>query len=287
VSEVGPVFISGASGKTGKAVIAALVAKGLDVRGLVRDPAKASAVAALGAVPVAGDLDDPASLIEAGRDCRTFVHIGPPMDPREVEQTEAMLAAAHAVGASDFVYYSVMQPLRQEVDHHRRKLIAEALVVESGLSYTILQPCRYMQHLDAIWANVVANGVHAMPFSTEVRFSVVDLSDLADAVALVVTDRAHRYASYELAGPQPLSQEDMAATISDRIGRPVEARRIDPEVQAGRMAAGGAAPARVACALGMNRHYDAHGFLGNANVLRWLLGREPTAFAAYVARLTN
>ena len=34
----------------------------------------------------------------------------------------------------------------------------------------------------------------------------------------------------------------------------------------------------------MNAHYTAHGLSGNANVLRWLLGREPTTFAAFVKR---
>ena len=34
----------------------------------------------------------------------------------------------------------------------------------------------------------------------------------------------------------------------------------------------------------MNAHYDAHGLVGNPNVLRWLLGREPTRFAEFVRR---
>ena len=35
----------------------------------------------------------------------------------------------------------------------------------------------------------------------------------------------------------------------------------------------------------MNAHYDHYGFRGNANILAWLLGREPTRFADYVSRL--
>ena len=34
----------------------------------------------------------------------------------------------------------------------------------------------------------------------------------------------------------------------------------------------------------MNAHYDAHGLVGNPNVLRWLLGREPNRFAEFVRR---
>jgi hypothetical protein len=34
----------------------------------------------------------------------------------------------------------------------------------------------------------------------------------------------------------------------------------------------------------VNAHYDAHGLIGNPNVLRWMLGREPTRFADFVNR---
>jgi hypothetical protein len=34
----------------------------------------------------------------------------------------------------------------------------------------------------------------------------------------------------------------------------------------------------------MNAHYSAHGLIGNPNVLRWILWREPTSFADFVTR---
>jgi uncharacterized protein YbjT (DUF2867 family) len=281
----GPILVTSAAGRTGRAVLSALVSRGVPARGLVRRHEQALAIEGLGSEAVIGDLDVPASLVAAAEGCSAIVHIGPPMHPNEIAQTDAMLTAAKAAGIADFIYYSVMQPLRQDVEHHRNKLHAEAHVVESGLDYSILQPCRYMQHLDALWPDVLANGEHAMPFDTRVRFSIVDLADLAEATAIVATDRSHRYASYELAGPQALSQEDMAAILSDRLGRPIVARRVDPNAQAERMRRGGASPDRAERALLMNRHYDQYGFRGNANILSWLIDRPPTDFATYVDRL--
>ena len=49
-------------------------------------------------------------------------------------------------------------------------------------------------------------------------------------------------------------------------------------------AAAGLAAKRIEAMCTMNRHYDAHGLTGNANVLRWLLGREPTDFRTFVER---
>ena len=52
------VFITGANGYIGGAVASALIKAGHEVRGLVRDRAKADAVAAHGIAPVIGSLDD-------------------------------------------------------------------------------------------------------------------------------------------------------------------------------------------------------------------------------------
>lgn len=279
------VFISCANGKTGYAVTRALVARAARVRGLVRQSAHFERLQAIGAEAVLGDLEDPASLVAAAAGCNVVMHIGPPMDPREVEATQAMLAAANAANAGQFIYYSVMQPLRQDVEHHRRKLLAEARVVESGIPYTLLQPIRYMQHLEPIWNEVRQNGVHAMPFNTREKFNVVDLEDLAQASAIVATDPGHLWATYELAGPEALSQDDMASRLSELLGRPVTARAISPEHYAAAAKARGFSAERIGWAQTMNRHYDAHGFRGNPNILRWLLGREPTSYQDYVRRL--
>ena len=58
------IFITGANGFIGGAVASALIAEGHTVRGLVRDPAKADAVATHGIVPVIGSLGD-AALLQA------------------------------------------------------------------------------------------------------------------------------------------------------------------------------------------------------------------------------
>jgi uncharacterized protein YbjT (DUF2867 family) len=180
-----------------------------------------------------------------------------------------------------------MHPLRQDVQHHRLKLLAEAHVVEGPIPYTILQPIRYMQHLEPILGQVREQGVHAMPFNTRVRFNVVDLLDLAEAAAIVATEPGHRHATYELAGPEALSQDDMAAILTEALGRPVAARQISPEQLRANAASKGIDPGRIERMLVMNAHYDRHGFLGNPNILSWLIGRPPTRYRDYVRRLTG
>jgi uncharacterized protein YbjT (DUF2867 family) len=295
------VLVTGANGRTGRAVVRALARRAVPgalvcVRALLRDPAQWPAVAALGAAEFAvGDMTDPASLAVALRDCDTLVHIGPPMHPLERVMTGHFIAAAQAVGLRHFVYYSVLQPLRRDIRHHRLKLEAEEDLVESGLAYTILQPSRYMQHLEPIWKTVLSAGVHAMPFSTEVRFNVADLLDLAEATATVVAESApsaaqpglYHFGSFELAGPEALSQQDMAGIIGAVTGRAVTAAQVPIAEMEARARAAGFGEDRVGQMASMNRHYDAHGMPGNPRVLAMLLGREPTSFRAYVRRLSE
>ncbi len=282
------VLVTGANGRTGRAVTAALAARGATVRGFIRDTAQWPGLQTLGKMDdhAVGDLRDPDSLGRALTGCDAMVHIGPPMHPDEVAMTRNCIEAARKHGLRHFVYYSVMHTLRREVRHHRLKLDCEEMLVESGLAYTIVQPIRYMQHLEPIWKQVTGQGVHAMPFNVDVKFNIADLLDHAAATAAVVTEAgAHLFATYELAGPEALSQTDMAAIISRVIGRSVVARTLPLAELRVKATAAGNSVDRVEQMLAMNAHYDHHGFLGNPNILRLLLGGEPARFEDYVRRL--
>lgn len=279
------ILVTGASGRTGRRVVAAIAKQGGRVRAFVRRPEAAKQLIDAGAAEIAtGDLMDRDSLQRALASSGQVLHICPPMHPQEDAIAETMIELAREQGLARFVLYSVLHPLLEDVPHHRRKLQAERYLVNSGLNYTILQPSRYMQHLLPIWNTVVQSGVHSMPFDIAARFSVVDLGDLAEAAALVLTQPGHEGATYQLAGPQPLSQNDMAQALSQLLGRPVRAIR-KPLDEFRREAASTGLPAeRIETMCLMNAHYSAHGLIGNPNVLRWILRREPTSFTDFVTR---
>jgi uncharacterized protein YbjT (DUF2867 family) len=280
------ILVTGANGRTGRPIVAALAKAGASVRAFIRNADQAEALTRMGAEDCAvGDMLNPASIARAVAGCDKIVHIGPPMHPQEVDMTLSFLHAAQQAGLSHFIYYSVMHPLRRGIRHHALKLDAEEHIVESGMPYTILEPTRYMQHLEPIWRDVTEKHVHAMPFNVDAPFNVADLLDLAEVTAKVVTEDGHLYATYELAGPQALSQTDMARILSEELGYTVTAREIPLDELAATGKQKGLSADRIEQMLIMNEHYDAHGFPGNPNILTWLLGRAPGDYRAYVRRL--
>ncbi|NKB42640.1 MAG: NAD(P)H-binding protein [Alphaproteobacteria bacterium] len=282
------VLVTGSHGRTGKPVVKALSNQGAVVTAFVRDANQEDEMKTLGASKIAvGDMDDPKTIKSALEGCDAIVHIGPPMHPDEKTMTGHFVSAAKEAGLSKFVYYSVMHPLRREVRHHSLKLDTEEMLIESGIPYSIVQPMRYMQHLEPIWKKVTNEGVHAMPFNTHIKFNVVDLLDLADATAKVTLDDGWLYGTYELAGPESLSQTDMADIISTVISKPVTAEQVPIKAMQEKAKAGGASDDRVRQMSIMNEHYDAFGFLGNSRILELVLGRKANTFEEYVRRLST
>ena len=278
------ILVTGAGGKTGRAIIRALIARGANVRALVHRPEQIQAVQDLGARKVVvGDMRDQAAMEQAARGAKAIYHICSNMDPDEVAIGKVVIAAACAAEVERLVYHSVLHPQTEAMPHHWNKLRVEEKLFESGLSFTTLQPAAYMQNVLAYWNQIVEQGVYAVPYSVEARMSMVDLEDVAEAVAIVLTGPGHGGATYELAGPEALSQNEVAEIISRQLGRPVRAQAVPLDEWERQTRASGMSDYAVETLIQMFRYYDRFGLCGNPNVLTWLLGRSPTTFTAFVA----
>jgi NAD(P)H dehydrogenase (quinone) len=110
------------------------------------------------------------------------------------------------------------------------------------------------------------------------------LEDVAEAAANVLAGSGHEYAAYELAGPEILDQEQVAAVVSEQLRRPVRAEAQDRRAWAEDARRGGLGEEAIATLLRMFEYYEQFGFFGNGRVLAQLLGRAPRTLAEVVAR---
>lgn len=282
------ILVTGAAGKTGRAVIRALSAKGEGVRALVHRPEQAGLVENLGAQQASvGDmrLQDP--MDQAAQGCRAIYHICPNMSEDELEIGQVAISAARSARAELFVYHSVLHPQTEAMPHHWQKLRVEEQLFESGLRYTILQPTVYMQNLLAHWDLIAKKGVLPIPYATETRLGMVDLQDVAAAAAGVLTEKGHEGATYELVGTEALSQAEVATVLSRELGRPVQARAVSLQEWEGQARRAGLDAYRIETLIKMFRYYERHDFWGCPRVLTWLLGRQPTTLADFVRRVAK
>lgn len=161
------VLLTGASGFLGQHLARELLATGAQVRALSRRVETDRALAALGTIPVRGDVTDPASLAAAMQGIEAVFHAAADTStwrPNNAAQTRTnvggaanLLAAAKAEGVSAFVHTSsvaayshlVHGTLREDVvqrggeswiNYERSKFLAEQAVRESGLPFLIFQP---------------------------------------------------------------------------------------------------------------------------------------------------
>ncbi len=279
--------MTGAAGKTGRAILSALRTRGLACLAWVRRPEQIEDALSRGAVEArVVDLSQPETFVSALVGADSVYHICPNMHPDEVVIASELLAAAARQGVERFVLHSVMHPQIEAMPHHWRKMRVEELLLSSGLTFSLIQPSAYLQNLLPYWRLARNRGNFELPFSVDAPISMVDLGDVAAAVAEVLTDPEHAFGTYPLAG-RAQSHRDVAEIFSSVLGRPIEARRIPVDRWAESARAAGLTPGRVDDLISMFNHYDRHGFVGSPKVLESLLGRPVVGIDTWVRRLAQ
>ncbi len=276
------ILVTGAAGKTGRAVLQALARRGQPARAWLRRPEQGED--RLAADAVVGDLEDARLWMEACRGIDAIYLICPNMYRCELEVSRLAMRAAQGAGVKRIVYHSVLHPQTEEMPHHWQKLRVEEEIFRSGLPFTIVQPCAYMQNVLAYKEEIEATGRYSVPYDVEARFALVDLDDVAQAATRVLTESGHEGAVYELGGPANLSSVEIAQGLAERLGRPVEAVETPLEAWKRTARAGGTPSETVGWLAAMFGYYNRYGLIGNGNVLGWLLERPPTSLAQFMAR---
>ncbi|MCP4166553.1 MAG: NmrA family NAD(P)-binding protein [Chloroflexi bacterium] len=279
------ILVTGAAGKTGRAVIQSLRQRGQNVRALIRRSAYGETLKLLGVTDmVVGDLRDENAVRNAVRGARSIYHICPNMSPDETSIGSLILQAAVDAGIEHFVYHSVLHPQTESMPHHWQKLRVEEKIVASGIPFTILQPTAYMQNILAHRRRILEEGVFSVPYSIRARGGLVDLLDVAEVAARVLTEPGHKGATYELVGISGISQQEIAQEISTVLERTVRAKKMDVDAWASNARSSGLEPYQIETLVQMFHYYDSFSFAGNLNVLSWLMERPPTTLASFIRR---
>jgi uncharacterized protein YbjT (DUF2867 family) len=230
-------LLTGATGLVGSAVLGRLLAGGIDVRCLVRDPRRLGTRRVRVQIAL-GDLTDPPSFRNALRGVHTVVHLAASIrdQPRgSIEElngiaTWRMVEAAERQGVERFVFFSALGAST----HHRTrclraKALAEQAVREADLRSIVFAPSIVYAPGDP-WLTLLERLalLPVMPVSGRGRaaFQPIWAEDVAACVlAALREDGTHaaiagaHHARYELAGPETLSHSDIVRTLLRSLHR--------------------------------------------------------------------
>ncbi len=263
-----PILVTGATGKSGRRVVARLRARGIPVRAASRtgehpfdwtDPgtwdAALDGVRALYLVQLNGS-----------RLVRPFLDSAVRHGVRRI-----VLASGRGLDDPDYIQGSG--------DIRAAALDSEAAVRDSELEWTISRPGWFAQTFtEGIYADAVRAGELRLP-AGDGAASFLDADDVAAVVVTALTEDGHTGQTYELSGPSAVTLTEAAAILSEATGRTIRyvalSRReyVAELVKQGVPATNAEAFADVAESLRLGK--DAHVSDG----VQRALGRPPRAFA--------
>lgn len=219
------ILVTGATGAAGSHVVAALTKLGTPCRVIVRDPAKAVNLGPK-VEAVKGDLADAASLDAAMKGIDQLMLIAPPTE-NGAQLELAAIAAAKRNGISHVVDFSSAGAHPKSTGRFMRAHgTAEKELEWSGIPWTILRPTFFMQNLLGL-AGMIKSGTIYMD-TADSKAPFIDLVDVGEVAAKVLTSSGHEGKIYELTGPMALSYGDIAAIFSKALGKPVKFVNIPP-----------------------------------------------------------
>lgn len=279
------VLITAGFGNQAKSAIPRLNAAGFRVRAMRAKDRPGPGPRDIGAHEVViGDASDPDDAFRAMQGVDAVYHVGPTFHPREREMGFAMIEQAIRAGVGHFVFSSVLHPILTGLPQHAIKRDIEERLLESGLNFTILQPSDYMQMTVA--SAVPDHSIYVCTYENDNAEALVDLDDVAEVLVRVLLEGSRHFgATYELTSDGNPTKAELAASLTEAFGRPFSVHYMPSSFEHRPDMFGDVDEAHARHQMEtlkvVHNWYDHHAFIGNGNVLRLLLGREPTTFTQF------
>lgn len=207
--------VTGSTGHLGGLVARELAGLGIQQRLLARTPANVPELPGASALQSSYANDKATRAALAG--VHTLFMVSGAESADRLDQHRAFVDAAAAAGVSHIVYTSFYGAAADSTfTLARDHWVTEQYIIASGMRYTFLRDCFYIDFLPSL---VGDDGVIRGP-AGDGRVAAVTRADIAHVATTVLRDPSeHSDVKYELTGPQALSMTDVARILTQVTGR--------------------------------------------------------------------
>jgi uncharacterized protein YbjT (DUF2867 family) len=194
------ILVTGATGLNGKELVRQLSARGIALRALVRNVAKAAELSSLPNVEiVVGDMAHAHTLPEALRGVDRAMLISS-SEPAMLEIQTNFIAAAANAGVQHVVKLSgIMPELDSPFRFARMHGEIERRLEASGMAFTHLRAGEFMPSYFRQVPSIIAKGALFLPMENA-KIASIDIGDIAEVAATVLTNPGHEGKIYDRSG---------------------------------------------------------------------------------------
>ena len=221
------VLVVGATGTLGRQIVRHAIDQGHQVRCLVRSQRKAAFLKEWGAELVGGTLRDKNTIIAAleGMDAVIDAATARATDSASIKQVDwdgkvNLIQAAKTAGVDRFIFFSILNAERySNVPLMEIKRCTEKFIAESGLKYTILRPCGFMQGLIGQYAIPMLDNQTVWITGESTAIAYMDTQDIAKFAvrALEVPETVGQ--SYPVVGSKAWKAEEIIEVCERLSGK--------------------------------------------------------------------
>ena len=218
------VLVTGATGKLGQLLVPRLLAQGVSVRALTRNPERARTLLGPQVEVARGDLDQPATL-DAAFDGVTHLFLLSPIDPLLAQHQGNAIAAAERADLQRIVKLSGSQwtisPPGSSLSGDQHAAVEQQLA-QSAIPHVVLQPNAWAQVALGRLSTQLQQGNSLVDTFAGAHVAYIDARDIADVAVAALLETAKQAppedVPWVLTGPQSLQYSDLAQIASTVLG---------------------------------------------------------------------